>query len=302
MNFKTYLESKGHSKHSISIYYRNLVSFINWSEDENIETELATYNELLSYVKFMQARELKQKTIQLHIISLSHYFKWVQFLEHREDNPTLNINIKGVKRKALYHILKKAELEALYYGFEAELSKEEDSKGMFQSCKLVASRNKVILSLIIYQGLTTSELGRLSVSDVKLREGKIYISGCRRSNERTMKLESHQILDIMEYVLTDRKAILKLNNKESEALFTSTGNSTRMSNIMQKLMQKLKKQNPKIKNLQQIRTSVITNWLKHHNLREVQYMAGHRYVSSTESFLINDLDSLQEDISKFHPI
>jgi integrase/recombinase XerD len=65
---------------------------------------------------------------------------------------------------------------------------------------------------------------------------------------------------------------------------------------------KLKKLNRNIESVQQIRTSVITHWLKHYNLREVQYMAGHRYVSSTEAYLINDLDDLQEDINKYHPI
>jgi integrase/recombinase XerD len=31
-------------------------------------------------------------------------------------------------------------------------------------------------------------------------------------------------------------------------------------------------------------------------------MAGHRYVSSTEAYLINDLEDLQDDIEKYHPI
>lgn len=39
-----------------------------------------------------------------------------------------------------------------------------------------------------------------------------------------------------------------------------------------------------------------------HNFREVQYRAGHRYVSSTENYLVNDLEDLQEDINKYHPI
>jgi integrase/recombinase XerD len=34
----------------------------------------------------------------------------------------------------------------------------------------------------------------------------------------------------------------------------------------------------------------------------VQCLAGHRYVSSTEAYLINDLEDLTEDIAKFHPI
>ena len=55
-------------------------------------------------------------------------------------------------------------------------------------------------------------------------------------------------------------------------------------------------------NFKQVRTSVITHWLKQYNLREVQYMAGHRYVSSTEAYLVNQIDDLQADIDKFHPI
>ena len=31
-------------------------------------------------------------------------------------------------------------------------------------------------------------------------------------------------------------------------------------------------------------------------------MAGHRFVSSTEAYLVNDIDDLKEDIAKFHPI
>ena len=61
-------------------------------------------------------------------------------------------------------------------------------------------------------------------------------------------------------------------------------------------------QNSRVISVSQIRASVITHWLKNHNLRQVQYLAGHRYVSSTEAFLANDLDDLQEEITKYHPI
>jgi integrase/recombinase XerD len=57
-----------------------------------------------------------------------------------------------------------------------------------------------------------------------------------------------------------------------------------------------------VKNAQQIRASVITKWLKSHNLREVQYLAGHRYISSTESYLQNDMEELIEEINQYHPL
>ena len=46
-----------------------------------------------------------------------------------------------------------------------------------------------------------------------------------------------------------------------------------------------RKWNPNLINAKQIRASVITKWLRMYNLREVQYLVGHRYISSTESYL-----------------
>lgn len=65
---------------------------------------------------------------------------------------------------------------------------------------------------------------------------------------------------------------------------------------------KLVRKHKEIENLKQIRASVITYCVKNYNLREAQYFAGHRYVSSTENYLINDLESLQEEVNKYHPI
>jgi integrase/recombinase XerD len=161
-----------------------------------------------------------------------------------------------------------------------------------------------MLGLMIYQGLNGQELGNLKEADLKLREGKVFIVGTRKSNERTLKLEAHQILDLMEYTLKIRQEILsfKKNNSHSDSLFVNSQGGKGFHNIIAHLIKSLKKQKSKIQNSQQIRTSVITHWLKQYNLREVQYRAGHRYVSSTEAYFVNDLEGLQEDITKFHPI
>jgi len=60
--------------------------------------------------------------------------------------------------------------------------------------------------------------------------------------------------------------------------------------------------NQKVMNIKQIRASVITNWLGQYNLRKVQYLAGHRYISSTERYLQDDLENLHEIVNNFHPI
>lgn len=45
-----------------------------------------------------------------------------------------------------------------------------------------------------------------------------------------------------------------------------------------------------------------SSWLTQYNIREVQYMAGHRYISSTERYVQDDLENLQEIIESLHPI
>jgi len=295
-NFNTYLETKGFSNKTRTSIYNDVINFINWCEDESIETEQATYTEILAYIKYIQKRKIKQRTVQVYMGSLKHYFTWLVKRELIEENPIKQIKIQGIQRKYLYHIIKKQELENLYETFKIPITETHR--------QLAAKRNKVILGLMIWQGLGTRELAKLAVKDIKLREGKIDIQGSRKTNERTLKLESHQVLDMMEYTLKTRQEIVNFRkkNSQSDMLFISTGTSTHFNNIIQKLMQKLKQQNSEVTSAQQIRTSVITHWLKSNNLREVQYKAGHRYVSSTEAYLINDLDDLTEDIAKFHPI
>jgi integrase/recombinase XerD len=56
-----------------------------------------------------------------------------------------------------------------------------------------------------------------------------------------------------------------------------------------------------VKNLDQLRASMITHWVKTCGLRKAQYLTGHRYVSTTESYKGQLLDELQADVQKFHP-
>ena len=115
----------------------------------------------------------------------------------------------------------------------------------------------------------------------------------------------------MEYQLTTRKELLlhKQEIKETELYFLplpSAGKKYATENdginIWKALSREIKTQNKKFINFQQIRTSIITYWLKQYNLRQVQYMAGHRFISSTENYLANQVEELQLDIDTFHPI
>jgi integrase/recombinase XerD len=159
----------------------------------------------------------------------------------------------------------------------------------------------VILSLLIYQGLRVEEVAALRLQDLQLREGKIIIHSQRRTAARTMKLESHQVYELMDYIHETRKEFLK-TNEATDNLFIHWNEGQRFHNITQMMLKHLRKINSRIKNFDQIRASVITQWLKQYDLRKVQYLAGHKYVSSTESYKENIIDELQDDITKYHPL
>lgn len=301
-SFAIYLLKKGYGTKTVKCYVKDAEKFKTWTEKENLLIETITYADMLAYIQSF-GKHVKQRTISSHVNSIKRYFDYLKTTSVVSENPTSHIKIKGIKRRILYEILNKQELESLYHNFEIPEEKGKDKNQNWYKISIRSSkRNKVILGLIIYQGLSSRDLSELREKDVKLREGKIFIAESRSSNERTLKLEAHQVLDMMEYRLTVRPELLKLHQKSSETFLVNSCGGSHFSNVMSYLIKQLKRQNSKVKNVQQIRTSVITHWLKVYNLREVQYMAGHRYVSSTEAYLINDLEDLQEDIMKFHPI
>ncbi len=88
----------------------------------------------------------------------------------------------------------------------------------------------------------------------------------------------------------------------SERMFFSIGGSEILKSSMLHMFRSIHQGHPEVKNAMQIRSSVITHWLKHYNLRQVQYMAGHKYVSSTERYQMNNLDKLQGQLEKYHPL
>ena len=169
-----------------------------------------------------------------------------------------------------------------------------------------------MLGLLIYQGANSGALHDLEAENLNLREGKIYIQGNRKRNSRKLELKSFQILDLYEYLKEVRPKILKeliktkphrINKTDIEnRLFLSVTGTSCIKNRLRFLFISIRKTNPEILNPKQIRASVIIHWLKNYNLRQVQYMAGHRCVSSTERYQLNNIDSLQSKIEKFHPL
>lgn len=294
MSFLSYLQQQGSSQSTAKSHQGQLKLFENWCDFHHVDPIYATRSELLVYLQSLKEKSLNQRSIANYLNSLRHYYNWQISKGIRLDNPTQNMLIKGVHQRKLYPILSRVELNKLYEEYAIELN-DEDLPPVIQ-------RDKLIIGLMIWQGLDTTALQSLTIDDVQLRKGTITVPGSRQSNPRTLKLEAVQVLDFMTYQQISRAALLAPLNKQTDQLLVSTGKGNKIANVLHRVLTVLRGQHAKLVSSRQIRTSVITHWLKQYNLREVQYMAGHRYVSSTEAYQINNLDELQEDVNQYYPL
>tara|TARA_B110000090_G_scaffold208709_1_gene263154 strand:- start:1773 stop:2687 length:915 start_codon:yes stop_codon:yes gene_type:complete len=288
--YKNYLEKKGYTTKSIPTYLKTQNQFIEWCCNYGTTAETIDYKTFLKYIEHLRERNLKPRTLKGYVSNLKIYFNYLTEENYRQENSIQNINIKGVKKEVIHDLLSQDELEDLYQSYNIE-------KGNL----LARKRNKIMLGLLIYQGLTTQNLQQLQVENIQLYKGKIDLLGTKKSNGRILELKPWQLMELMEYIKEIRVQILEQTSKETEQLFLPLGSSLKLHNSLSKIVKELKKINHKFIDIKQIRTSVIVNWLKQHNLRKVQYLAGHRYISSTERYQQDDLESLHKTINIYHP-
>ncbi len=269
--FEKYLQSKNINPTSIQKYIKQVEKFKTYiSKDiESVEKK-----DVLDYLQFLQEnRNLTNRTRQHTLGILKHFYTHLYTSNRIATNPTNLLNIRGTRKKILYKILTIEELN--------------DFIDLYYNTNKTNLRNNLILSLLVYQGLTMSEWKRLKINDIDLIKGTIFISETRKSNQRKLSLQASQLGLLYAYI--------REKKEDDNLLFTSIPE-------IQKWAIKLRKLYPKFTDFKQIRASIITYWIQTEGLRKAQYKAGHRYISSTENYLSNDLESLKDDISQFHPL
>ena len=284
MTFTGYLRSRNLSPATINTYAAYTQKFITWLEAENLRPEHFTYNDLLAYMQHCQDSGITKRTVHGILNVIRHYCTYLIRIKSRPDHPAAGVFIKGLVRKLPIHILPLETLEQLYQQYSIQLH--------------VDTSKKILLGLLVYQGITTDEIIRLQRQHVKLNEGKLFIKGTKRTNERWLPLQAVQIPLLQAYL-----AVNKFKEGSLLAERKKGRNSPQnIANQVQWMMKQLKQLHPGIINPQQIRSSVLTHWLKKHSLREVQYMAGHKYVSSTARYQVGNLEDLQQAIGRHHPL
>jgi len=285
MSFEEYRNKNGYSAKSIRVQNSHINRLKNWCISQNISLEEINYNQALQFIDSERQRGILNQSIIREINSIRIYFDYLLENGTIKQNIIKRIKIRNTGKKVIPETLTPQQLENIYQSF-MNLPEWEHRT---QTAKELHKRNVVLLGLLVYQGLTSGETAKLEITHVYLAEGKIYVPSTRKSNARTLKLQANQILPIKTYIE---------EFKPNPFLFTSK----KQSDMICKIISQAKKLNPEIIDSRQIRTSVIMSWLKTNNIRQVQYMAGHKSIRSTEQYRQQDLTDLTKQLELFHPL
>lgn len=276
--FEYYLNSQKLAPVTIRQTLNEFNRYLQWAAAEGLHP-LAniTYNELLSYVQHMKQQGISVATINIRLLAVRKYYDHLKAENTILKNPARNLHIKGKIQTVTEQPLTYAELMALYQQYHT-----------YSKDKPYHLRNTALLGLLIHQGIHAGEAATLEPQHLQLSEGVIYIPSTKRSKSRTLALEARQILHLYQYLETLPATAPKL-----------FAGSTK--NHCERLKTELQGINPLIRNLQHIRASVFLYWLKIYDKRQVQYRAGHKYISSTEHYEQQEITTLTDELQKHHP-
>ena len=290
MNLQEYLK-KNYSETSVRCYL-NLINRFKLALGS--KADQATYTDILNYIGLLREERLHPKSLRNNLFSIKIYFSYLIETGKRDDHPCKYLQLKdkinrGIQIEGLYS---KETLEELYNNYQAKNPNNQQ-------------RDKIIVSLLVYQALTVFEICSLKISDVYLEEGVIRITkGSRVRKTRALNLKSNQVLLFHNYLKHDRRKYQRNSNpiKHQDYFLPGEEGSRLWEGATNRIINHNRDKSNKLIPIK-IRQSVITNLLKENNdIRIIQEFAGHRRTASTEAYKQTGLDELKGAISKYHPL
>ncbi|HBH49938.1 MAG TPA: integrase [Bacteroidales bacterium] len=286
MEPEEYLQ-KHHQKSTAERYLRDIKAYL----AEEPQAEIATYSDIINYISRLRERYSNKATVNRILHSIKKYYEYLVRTNQIQTNPAKNIHLRNYRNKDL-------QLQDLFTPAELEFLLNET----VWSRKTIATRNKAIISLLVYQALTRQELTQIQIHQINLEKATIKIQETPKNNARELPLKPNQIMLFYKYLNEDRKKLLKRN--ESDILLIDWHGKSITEDVIRNLLEYCKKYFPeKNLNATTIRMSVIANLLKEgKDLRIVQAFAGHKYPSTTERYKQNHIEELKLQIEKYHPL
>ncbi len=286
MTIKAFLKNN-YKPSTVRIYLFEINHFLAFLGKEKARS--ARYKDIIDYVHFLRMQYDNPATISRIVHAIKQYYFFLIETNKREDHPCRRLQIKLGEAPTIQiqDLLSEGELKML-------LQRKE-------RYEILTLRNRVVMSLLVYQALRPKEIEQLKTKDIDLEKAELYTKGTPKTNARILPLKPEQIMLFYRYLNEVRPQLVKT---KTEAFIITSKGTPQSTEGIHYLIETFRPMFP-IKRLTPttIRQSIIALKLKNgQDLRIVQVFAGHKKPSATEKYRQNNLEALKLAVNKYHPL
>lgn len=280
---KYLLIDKGYSNNTIESYKRDLLKFLEFNNNKNINQ--ITSIDLKNYIRRLSEENLNEKSVSRNISCLKSFYKFLLIEKKIEYNPTEALFMPKIK-KNLPNILTEDEIFKL---LDINLVNN------------FSYRNKAMLELMYGSGLRVSELINLKLEDIDLNQEIIRVFG-KGSKERVIPIGEFASEALKIYINKYRSIMIKKYNNEYLFLNNHGNKMTRQGFF--KIIKIIAKEKGIDKEISPhiLRHSFASHLLKYGaDLRTIQELLGHSDISTTQVYTHITNEELKKKYKEFHP-
>jgi integrase/recombinase XerC len=288
--FIEYLQiEKNYSQYTIEHYQHDIRDFLLFMSEQIIEGfGDVQYSDVRLYLTMLYERKLARKTVARKISSLRSFYKFLLRENLIQDNPFSLVSIP------------KSEKRLPDFFYESELEE------LFKACVTdspLGQRNKALLELLYATGIRVSECCQIKLHDLDMYLATVLVQG-KGNKQRYVPFGSFAQEALELYIQYGRNDIMAGKKVDHDFLFVNFRGGPLTTRGVRTILDTIIKQsslNGKI-HPHMLRHTFATHLLSNGaDMRSVQELLGHEYLSSTQVYTHVTKEFLRKTYMSAHP-
>ena len=293
--FLTHQRVKGGTERSVATSEWHLRLFLRWCQDRSVRRPaevtrpvLQSYQRHLFYYRGRGERALSFRSQQMRLVAVKGFFRWLSKEGHLGANPAADLDLPKTPKRLPRDFLTVAEVEAV-------LAQPEVSTPF-------GLRDRAILETLYATGIRRAELARLSVYDLQLERGTLFVRAGKGRKDRVVPLGERAAAWLAKY-LSDVRPSLVVEPDEGTLFLTYLGlpfSPDVLSQVVRGYV--AASGTPKKGACHLFRHTAATLMLENGaDVRFIQALLGHASLESTQLYTQVSITKLQQVHAATHP-
>ena len=280
-----YLKSKSLSENTIKNYFRDLIEYFNYLDQNNLSAFKSIKPEhIRKMLSFLIDRGFSKLSISRKISAIKSYITFLEKFNYSSDNFSELITIPK-KTRSLPKVMTEKEINQLIKHVEINTKKN--------------LRDDALIELLYSTGLRVSEVANLKIGDINFEKSEIKILG-KGNKQRVVIFNNKSKEKIIKYMKNDKRLI----SLKTEALFQNKFKQSLSPRSIQRLLKKYL-------NFSGINSKYSTHTLRHTfathlleggaDIKVIQQLLGHSSPETTKIYTHLSSPALKNVYNNSHP-